>query len=46
MKAISKDMYLLQYEHRVEFRNISKENREMLIKYIFQEERKIRKNNR
>ena len=34
------------YEHRVEFRNISKENREMLIKYIFQEERKIRKNNR
>ena len=35
-----------KYEHRVEFRNISKENREMLIKYIFQEERKIRKNNR
>lgn len=34
------------YEHRVEFRNISKEHREMLIKYIFQEERKIRKNNR
>lgn len=34
------------YEHRVEFKDISKENREMLIKYIFQEERKIRKNNR
>ncbi len=34
------------YEHRVEFKHISKENREMLIKYIFQEERKIRKNNR
>lgn len=34
------------YEHRVEFKDISKENREILIKYIFQEERKIRKNNR
>lgn len=35
-----------KYEHRVEFKNISKEYRENLIKYIFQEERKIRKNNR
>lgn len=32
-----------KYEHRIEFENISKENRELLIKYIFEEERKMRK---
>lgn len=32
-----------RYEHRVEFENISKEYRELLIKYIFEEERRMRK---
>lgn len=32
-----------RFEHRVEFENISKEYREILIKYIFEEERKMRK---
>jgi c-di-GMP-binding flagellar brake protein YcgR len=32
-----------KYEHRVEFENISKEYREILIKYIFEEERMMRK---
>lgn len=31
------------FEHRVEFQNLSREYREMLIRYIFEEERKIRK---
>ncbi len=35
-----------RYEHRVEFAGISKESRELLIKYIFEEERKMRKNSR
>ena len=30
------------YEHRVEFQNISREYRELLIRYIFEEERKKR----
>ncbi len=34
------------FEHRVEFENISKEYREILIRYIFEEERKQRKNTR
>lgn len=34
------------YEHRVEFENISSEYREILIKYIFEEERKLRKRTR
>ena len=32
-----------RFEHRIEFENISKEYREILIKYIFEEERKMRK---
>jgi c-di-GMP-binding flagellar brake protein YcgR len=32
------------YEHRVEFKNISKNDRENLIKYIFEQERRRRKN--
>lgn len=32
------------YEHRIEFVNISNETREVLIKYIFEEERKMRRN--
>ena len=32
-----------RFEHRNEFENISKEYREILIKYIFEEERKMRK---
>lgn len=35
-----------RFEHRVEFNGISNEYRELLIKYIFEEERKFRKNNR
>ena len=35
-----------KYEQRVEFENISKESREMLIKYIFEEERRMRKDGR
>lgn len=35
-----------RFEHRVEFKNISDKHREILIKYIFEEERKIRKNRR
>lgn len=34
---------LNKFEHRVEFENISKEYREILIKFIFEEERKARK---
>lgn len=33
-----------QYEHRVRFYNMDKFEREMIIKYIFEEERKRRKN--
>ncbi|MGN0378086.1 MAG: flagellar brake protein [Butyrivibrio sp.] len=32
-----------KFEHRVEFENISEQYRDMLIKYIFEEERRIRK---
>lgn len=32
-----------RYEHRIEFENISNEYREILIKYIFEEERRMRK---
>lgn len=32
------------YEHRVQFENISQRDREDLIKYIFEEERRLRKN--
>ncbi len=32
-----------RFEHRIEFENISREYRDILIKYIFEEERKIRK---
>ena len=32
-----------KFEHRIEFDNISEQYREMLIKYIFEEERRIRK---
>lgn len=32
-----------KYEHRVEFESMSEQYREMLIKYIFEEERRIRK---
>lgn len=32
------------FEHRIEFFGISKDSRETLIKYIFEEERKMRKN--
>mgnify|MGYP003290525574 FL=1 len=32
------------YEHRVKFENISSKEREMLIKFIFEEERRYRKN--
>lgn len=32
-----------QYEHRVQYYNIKKEDRETIVKYIFDEERKIRK---
>lgn len=35
--------HVSRYEHRIEFENISKEYREILIKYIFEEERKMRK---
>lgn len=34
------------FEHRVEFENISKDYRELLIRYIFEEERKLRQNTR
>lgn len=33
-----------QYEHRIKFSNMDKSEREMIIKYIFEEERKRRKN--
>ena len=33
-----------QYEHRIQYCNIEKSEREMIIKYIFEEERKKRKN--
>ncbi|HCM12943.1 MAG TPA: flagellar brake protein, partial [Lachnospiraceae bacterium] len=32
------------YEYRVEFKNIRKRDREDLIKYIFEQERRRRKN--
>lgn len=35
-----------RFEHRIEFAGISRESREVLIKYIFEEERKMRKNAR
>lgn len=35
-----------RFEHRIEFSGISSESREILIKYIFEEERKMRKNSR
>ncbi len=34
------------FEHRIEFENISNEYREILIKYIFEEERKMRSHSR
>lgn len=34
-----------KYEHRVEFDSMSEQYREMLIRYIFEEERRIRKRN-
>lgn len=34
------------YEHRIVFENISRKYREILIKYIFEEERRMRKNSR
>lgn len=34
------------YEHRVEFYNISKNDREDLIKYIFEQERRLRRNDK
>lgn len=35
-----------RFEHRIEFAGITSESRELLIKYIFEEERKMRKNSR
>lgn len=35
-----------RFEHRIEFAGITSESREFLIKYIFEEERKMRKNSR
>ena len=35
-----------RYEHRIEFENISREYREILIHYIFEEERRLRHNTR
>lgn len=32
-----------QYEHRIKYHNIKREDREAIVKYIFDEERKIRK---
>lgn len=34
------------YEHRVEFYNITKNDREYLIKYIFEQERRLRRNDK
>lgn len=34
---------LVQYEHRVQFEKIKKEERERIIRYVFEEERRIRK---
>lgn len=35
-----------KYEHRAEFNNISKNDREDLIKYIFEQERRLRRNDK
>jgi c-di-GMP-binding flagellar brake protein YcgR len=34
------------YEHRAEFSNITKNDREDLIKYIFEQERRLRRNDK
>ncbi len=34
------------FDHRAEFYNIEKKNREALIKYIFEQERRLRRNNK
>nr|MCR5278164.1 flagellar brake protein [Lachnospiraceae bacterium] len=35
-----------EFEHRVQFANLDRDTREEIIKYIFEEERKIRRNKR